>query len=157
MADSKRPTRHILRGGLAATLLTFALGACTVLPPGLFANSPTAPPTPSAVCVSADDLSTSADVLSGLELSEDGLLTIGAQIEVVLADAKELATIVGSELQPLVSDLVVSLEGILGTVEAVQADGTVGSKLEAIGVSLVEIGGAVDALEVRFMDRCQRA
>lgn len=156
MMDGLSRSRALLRGGAGGTLLAFVFGACSVLPPGLFAVTPTTPPapTPSVVCSSADALQASVDTLGALELSEDELTAIGAQIDVVLGDARQVAEAVGDDLRPLVMDMIVALEGIRGTIDTVQEDGTLGSKIEAVGATLVEIGSATDALEIRFADRC---
>ena len=140
-----------------AVILVFLAGACTILPPGLFAPTATPSPTPKGVCANQADLLVAIDELRSLDVSEAGVLALGESLDAALTEARLLIEAVGEELRPLVLDLVVSLENLRATVDELADQATLGSKIASIGESLIEIGETMDALEVRLRTRCESA
>ena len=151
---------HVTRPLTLALLLVFALSACRAIPPGLLdgGGEPAveAEPTPvtKTLCESSADLRTDVEFLRTVEVSEDGLLQLIVAIDAALGEARTLALLVGEEYGPLVSDVVVSLQGLRDVAEEVEEQETIGAGIATIGEAITSVGESMDALEVELRDPC---
>ena len=136
----------------------FVLSACRSLPPGFLAPDadPTASPEPidKTMCESGAELATDIAFLRSLELSDDGLVAVLVAVDSALGEARVLADLAVEELGPMAIDLVLALEGLRDTVDGLSQQETVGSGIADIGVSIAEIGTAMDQLTLELRDPC---
>ena len=136
----------------------FVLSACRSLPPGFLAPDadPTASPEPidKTMCESGAELATDIAFLRSLELSDDGLVAVLVAVDSALGEARVLADLAVEEFGPMAIDLVLALEGLRDTVDGLSQQETVGSGIADIGVSIAEIGTAMDQLALELRDPC---
>jgi hypothetical protein len=155
----------IARGRIIVLAVVMAASFSALLPSGLLAveSSPrpgsVASPGPSltpaeAACASADDLRLIVGFLQDTDPSEDGWLPLLVGAIAGLSEAQQLAALVGETYQPLVDDLIASLEGLQTTVEQLGDEGTIGAKLAEIGEAITDIGNAMDALSTQLQEPC---
>lgn len=154
----------IVRASVLVIALLFVASACRSLPPGVLA--PAAEPTPAAsatasaepvtksICESGVDLQADIDFLRSTELSEDGLITVLFAADTALEETRLLADLVGEEYRPLVTDLMLSLQGLRTTVDGFDSEETAGAGISAIGESIAEIGESMDALTLQLREPC---
>ena len=154
-------TRHPVARGSGAKLLTLSLTIASIiafaLPATVMAqDASVAPETDpaSAVCESAADLRLVIGFLQDTSISEDGLIPLAVGGIAGISVARDLVGQVGETLDPLVQDLIVSLQGLRDISDEMSDDDTLGARLAILGASIVEIGEAMDALSLQLRERC---
>ena len=106
------------------------------------------------MCESAADLALYVGFLRSQSLSDDGLLPIVVGAVASLAEARRLAPLVADTYRPLLDDLVAGIEAV-GTAARGLRDGeTIGQGIADLGMSITELGVAMDALSVQLQTRC---
>lgn len=152
--------------GLRATLaLTLAVSLMAALPAGLLAQDSTeaaedtASAEPSVVpaeaaCESADDLGLIVEFLQGTDVEEDGWLPVLVGAIAGVSEARTLVGLVGETYQPLVSDLIVSLQDIRVTVDGLDDIESTGAQIAVVGETITDIGTSMDALSTQLRTSC---
>jgi hypothetical protein len=145
--------------GLKATLaLTLAASLIAALPAGLLAQDATEAPESTApveaACESADDLGLIVEFLQDTDVEDDGWLPVIVGAIAGVSEAQTLVGLVGETYQPLVSDLIVSFQGVRVTVEELEDMETTGAQIAAVGETIAEIGNSMDALATQLRERC---
>ena len=141
-------------------IAVFALSACRALPVGLFSSGDDQTPAPSptpitkTMCESGADLAVDVGFLQRLDVSEDGVVPLIAAVDLALGEAQTLGTLVVEEYQPLVNDVIVSLQDLRDISEELESQETIGGGITAIGESLVGIGESMEALEQQLREPC---
>jgi hypothetical protein len=161
-----RPARRLERQGLRTALaLTIAVSLMATVPAGLLAQDPTeaanatvaAEPSlapAEAACQSADDLGLIMGFMLSIDVEEQGWVPVLVGTIAGLAEARTLVGLVGETYQPLVNDLIVSLESIRSTVGELDEMETTGARIVAIGETITGIGIAMDALSTQLRTSC---
>jgi hypothetical protein len=153
------------RGQEATLALTLAVSLMAALPAGLFAQESTeaaedtASAEPSIVpaesaCESADDLELIIEFLQDTDVKEDGWLPILVGAIAGVSEARTLVGLVGETYQPLVSDLIVSLQDIRVTVDELDDMESTGAQIAAVGETITDIGNSMDALSTQLRTSC---
>ena len=152
--------------GLKATLaLTLAASLMAALPAGLLAQDSTqaaedtASAEPSvapaeAACESADDLGLIVEFLQDTDAEEDGWLPVIVGAIAGLSEARTLVGLVGETYQPLVGDLITSLQDIRVTVDGLDDIESTGAQITAVGETITDIGTSMDALGAQLRTSC---
>ena len=147
---------------LLAVLLValFAITACQTASPEDGSAEPAATtkpsPTPTAktMCASGADLAVDVAFLRNVEVSEDGLLSLIVSVDAALGEARTLGPLVVEEYQPLVADVVASLQELRDIAEELEELDTLGEGIVAIGEAITEVGVVMDALATQLREPC---
>jgi len=120
------------------------------------ATTTEASPTPTAktMCASGADLAVDVAFLRNVEVSEDGLLSLIVSVDAALGEARTLGPLVVEEYQPLVADVVVSLQELRDIAEKLEELDTLGEGIVAIGEAITEVGVTMDALATQLREPC---
>jgi hypothetical protein len=163
---STKPAAPGATRGLKTTIaLTLAVSLMAALPAGLLAQDSTraaedtASVEPSvapaeAACESADDLGLIVEFLQDTDAEEDGWLPVLVGAIAGLSEARTLVGLVGETYQPLVSDLIVSLQDIRVTVDGLDDMESTGTQIAAVGETITDIGNSMDALGAQLRTSC---
>ena len=164
--NSARPAvPAVTRGLKTAVALTLAVSLMAALPAGLLAQdsadetdtAATAEPsiTPAeAACASADDLGLIIEFLQDTDVEDDGWLPVFVGAIAGISEGKTLVGLVGETYQPLVNDLIVSLQSVRLTVEGLEDMETTGAQIAAVGETIAGIGNSMDALSTQLREPC---
>jgi hypothetical protein len=147
------------RTRVVVAMLLLALVALPLMAASVLAQdespAPTASVTPAeAACSSADDLRVILEFTRESVESERGLIPVGIGVIAGLSEARNLAGLVGDVYQPLVEDLIVSLQDLRDIIGDLDEMDTAGSKVSAVGEALVDIGDAMDELGEQVRTGC---
>ena len=116
---------------------------------------PSGPPTSAeAACQSVSDLEVILGFVRDSVEAESGLLPVGIGAVAALSEARTLVGLIGETYQPLVEDLIVSLQDLRDTIGDLDALDTAGAKLAAVGATIVDIGNAMDAVAIQVRAGC---
>jgi hypothetical protein len=158
------PMPRVARAVGILLAFVFAVSLGTVQPARLVAAEPTASPgmvvspeptsSADAICQSAEHLQLIIQFLRDTDVSEEGWLPVLVGAIAGLSEARDLIGLVDETYRPLVSDLIVSLENLITTIDALDDMDTAGAKLAAIGQVLTDIGNAMDALSTQLQAGC---
>ena len=148
-----------LRSRIAAFSLMAVMTVAAASPASVLGQdaspSPEASSTPAeAACASADDLTLIVDFLRETDAEEDGWLPLLVGSLAGISEARDLVGYVGEVYQPLIEDLIVSLQDLRDVVEDVRAEDSLGSQLVVIGEAVTDIGTSMDVLGDQLRTRC---
>ncbi len=164
--NARTASHSNLARGLGMVLALLFLAALSAASPvGLLAADPSAPagsavsPQPTitpaeAACQSAEDLRLVVDFVRHTDVSQDGWAPVLVGAIAGVSEAHRLAGLLDQTYQPLVSDLITSLEDLRATVDTLDQQGTAGAKLAAVGEAITAVGNAWDALSVQLRSPC---
>lgn len=147
------PTRFLTLCLSLATMMTLALPAALVAQDEAAAEMSTE----EAICETADNLRLIVGFLQDTTVSEDGVIPVVVGGIAGFSQARELAGLVGDTLQPLVEDVIVSMQGLRDISDEMSDEQTLGAKVAIIGESVVQVGESMDALGLQLRERCPEA
>lgn len=120
---------------------------------GAPASAAPASAAPETMCDSWADLRSYIGFLQSQSLSEDGILPILVGALASLTEARTLLPLVSDTYQPLVGELISSLQDLVGVAKAGR-QGTLGGELVNLGEAVTRVGVALDALSAVLREPC---
>lgn len=160
MSTTIDPRASVLRLSGLALVGAFALAACGTTTseegPSEASAGADASPSPEAktMCESGADLAVDVAFLRSIDVSEDGLLSLIVGVDAALGEAQMLGTLTVAEYQPLVADVVVSLQDLRDIAEELEQDETVGAAITTVGEAVTAVGESMEALGTQLREPC---